>query len=94
MAVKLPLNELGATNTLKSGEHAANAHGLGQTIEAHHEGGQTHIDLLFLGEKVHLAERFHDDILQPGIDVLLAPELGLNILHPFKIAHRDAARVG
>src|SRR2546422_1544546 len=66
---------------------------LNDLVDAVHERGHTHGDLLRLGELEGPPEGGRDDLVQAIPDVLFLPEIFLHILDPFEIRDDHAAGI-
>ena len=58
-----------------------------------HVRGDAEGDVVLFGHRGHVAERLAHDVLEPLVDLLLAPEEPGAVLHPLEVGHRDAAGV-
>src|SRR5262245_35329364 len=63
-------------------------------IDADHERGQAHVDVVLAAHVEHLMKSFDENISELVVDFRLAPEKILQVLHPLEVRHHDAARVG
>src|SRR5438105_4936487 len=65
----------------------------GDTVNGQHISGDAIIHAVGLRVAYHFVEAVLHNIFQPFIDSTLAPEKAFAVLHPFEVAHCDAARV-
>src|SRR6516162_2419523 len=66
----------------------------GHAIESQHVGGNAVIHTVCFSVLYDGVETLRHDLLKPLVDEPLVPEEPLAVLHPLKIGHRDAARIG
>jgi hypothetical protein len=67
---------------------------LGHAADADHLGGGPQRHLPVAGQLADLVVRRRHEPLEPVVDLVLGPEVRLQVLHPLEVRHGDAARVG
>src|SRR5919109_1480549 len=67
---------------------------VGHALHRQRVCGGAHVAALVHGGVQDLVERARDDVVQLGVDLLLLPEEGLQVLHPLEVGDDHAAGVG
>src|SRR5260370_567112 len=70
------------------------ARGVGHALHGQRVSREPHVDVLVHRRVQDLVERARDHVVQLGIDLLLLPEEGLEVLHPLQVRHDHPAGVG
>src|SRR5579864_784751 len=73
---------------------ASDRRGVGDALHGQRIGGEPHVDPLVDRRVEDLVEGARDHVVQLGVDLLLLPEEGLQVLHPLEVGDDHTARVG
>src|ERR1700730_17673519 len=74
--------------------YASHRRRVGYPLDRQRVSSQPHVDALVDRGVEDLVEGPRDDVVQLGVDLLLLPEEGLQVLHPLEIRNDHTARVG
>src|ERR1051325_9647034 len=73
---------------------AANRRGVGDPLHRERVSRRTHVDVFVHRRVEDLVERPRDHVVQLGVDLLLFPEEGLQVLHPLEVGDDHTSGVG